>query len=176
MTEDKSRAREEIDGLIKLVEEEAKKGRRVSVGCLFPIGCLSVIFAAGPCTWVGLIHPALPLVVLTLLGGWLYFLAKRSLPERQRKAAQILTGHRDLRVVGPLLEALYWPDMEPYAPGIEDALIQMLPQMKASDAGMLSTHQRQCLHKALRRWDDSFVCAVLTWRSQNQRGNPASSS
>ncbi|CEK20521.1 hypothetical protein CWRG_02861 [Chthonomonas calidirosea] len=65
-----------------------------------------------------------------------------------RKLLQNISTYRDVRVVGPLLSL--WSISSPRTRGaIEEALIELLPQMKAADAALLNEEQRAQLYAIL---------------------------
>ena len=66
----------------------------------------------------------------------------------------------DVRVVGPLAEALVYKDRN-LRKVVQDALTQLLPKLKASDAPLLSKEQRGYLHRALSRKDTELSFAIL---------------
>ncbi|MBM3494671.1 MAG: hypothetical protein FJX72_10220 [Armatimonadetes bacterium] len=66
----------------------------------------------------------------------------------QKNAAGELAEHDDLRVVGPLAEALEYDDKDTVA-GAERSLIKLLPRLQATDYALLSHEQRRCLDRSL---------------------------
>jgi|GEM_PF-3397030 len=68
---------------------------------------------------------------------------------RRADAGTVLGGAIEIGAVGQLAEALW--DAEPYVrTEAEEALISLLPRLKASDAHLLNPGQRACLHRAVR--------------------------
>jgi len=64
-----------------------------------------------------------------------------------RLARQLLT-EQDVSAIGRLAEAACWPDARVRAAALS-SLTRLLPKLKASDAGVLTTAQRGCLHALL---------------------------
>lgn len=62
------------------------------------------------------------------------------------RSARVLSDFDDVRIVGSLLEACEDIDA---ATAIHEALTRILPQMKASDAHMLNTHQKKKLYEMI---------------------------
>ena len=83
---------------------------------------------------------------------------------RQSEAARQLASCDSVRAVGPLAEALEWPD-EPLQRVASTALIRLLPRLKASEANLLNPKQRAILYKALRPMNANrqsrLLCAIL---------------
>ena len=83
---------------------------------------------------------------------------------RQSDAARELASCDSIRAVGPLAEALDWPD-EALHRVTSSALIRLLPRLKASDASLLNAKQRAVLYKTLRPMNASrqsrLLCAIL---------------
>ena len=83
---------------------------------------------------------------------------------RQSEAARQLASCDSVRAVGPLAEALEWPD-EALQRVASTALIRLLPRLKASDANLLNPKQRAILYKTLRPMNANrkgrLLCAIL---------------
>jgi HEAT repeat protein len=86
------------------------------------------------------------------------------LSHEQKVAAQRLALFDNVEGVGPLAEALEWPD-----PAIKSmaarSLVRLLPLLNATDSGLLTTRQRGCLHRVLRmgnsRKQEALMVAIL---------------
>lgn len=64
---------------------------------------------------------------------------------RHARLARELMNEDDIEAIGRLAEAATWPDARLKAAAIS-ALTRLLPRLKASDAGMLTSAQRGCLN------------------------------
>jgi hypothetical protein len=94
------------------------------------------------------------LCVAVLRWGYLIINNMVASPQ-QRRAAKRLTQLQDKRLVGHLVDFSVWPD-EPVRQAAKRALIQMLPQLKPADAGLISPAQQGVLRSFLhRRYSDS---------------------
>ncbi|HLK56572.1 MAG TPA: hypothetical protein VKU00_08410 [Chthonomonadaceae bacterium] len=80
------------------------------------------------------------------IGTQLYRFA---LSSRRSELAQKLAAYDHIEGVGPLAEALEWPDAATQAVA-KVALTRLLPKLRASDARLLNAHQRGCLHRMLK--------------------------
>jgi hypothetical protein len=67
---------------------------------------------------------------------------------RHAKLARQLLAEQDVSAVGRLAEAAGWPDARVRAAALS-SLARLLPRLKASDARILTTAQRGCLHGLL---------------------------
>jgi hypothetical protein len=74
------------------------------------------------------------------------------------RAANVMADFDDLRIVGPLVES--WRDIEA-RPAITDALLRLLPRMKASDSHLLNLEQRKALYKILKSDEETLLLAIL---------------
>ncbi|MCW3053348.1 MAG: hypothetical protein JWN14_2518 [Chthonomonadales bacterium] len=103
-----------------------------------------------------------------LSGDALYFLCfpiallfESAMPSsKQQAAALAITQFDDVRAVGPLVEALEFPDTS-LRPMFRKTLIRLLPRMKASDAALLSPAHRSALNRVLRGKDADLMLAIL---------------
>ena len=87
-------------------------------------------------------------------------LHRLSLSPQQANSARKLAKQADIHGVGALAEALEWPDSEVRElAGI--ALTNLLPQLRASDAGLLAAHQRECLHRVLKMRNAGFESPLM---------------
>jgi hypothetical protein len=87
---------------------------------------------------------------------------RRAQKERSLQRAEKLTekGSESLASIGPLLNALYSPDSE-HLDALVMTLVRLLPQLNASDAGLLNFRQRALLHRTLSHSDSRLVYAAL---------------
>ncbi len=72
-----------------------------------------------------------------------------SLSSKQTEAARALSETNDLRAVGPLAEALDWPDASIQFVAAT-GLVRLLPTLNASDGNLLNAKQRASLYGMLR--------------------------
>jgi hypothetical protein len=91
------------------------------------------------------------------------FLYRITLSPEQTLLARQLAKTDDVRAVGRLAEALEWPDADSRSAAMK-GLTRLLPQLKASDAHLLSVEQRECLYNYLipANAKDEFVIAILS--------------
>ena len=83
---------------------------------------------------------------LTLLATQLH---RFSLSNKQTEAAKRLANTDDIRAVGPLAEALDWPDASIQRVAAQ-GLTRLLPRLTASDAHLLNVKQRASLYHLLK--------------------------
>lgn len=87
-----------------------------------------------------------------------------ALSQEMADAARQLAAYDNVRGIGPLAEALEWPE-----PAIQEvaamALTRLLPQLQATDSGLLSAKQRACLCRYLKMSHvykhDKLMLAIL---------------
>ncbi len=77
-----------------------------------------------------------------------------------KNAASLLAMQRDVRVVGPLAEALSLGDKK-IRTDVVCALIELLPRMQAGDDALLNDDQRACLYRELRSNDTGLILTIL---------------
>jgi hypothetical protein len=130
-----------VDELLAVLAKEATAGRRrryLGVGVI--VGYIALI--------VGLVlsgHVEQMATFTGLMGTiGLFFAASQT----QKNAAHVLSEHDDLRVVGPLAEAIEYDDKDTAA-GAEVGLVRLLPRLQASDHALLTHEQRRALDRAL---------------------------
>lgn len=87
-------------------------------------------------------------------------LYRLALSPKQVKAAKQLAKESDVHGVGALAEALEWPDTQVRRIA-GNALISLLPQLRASDAGLLGPRQRECLHNVLKMRNAASESALM---------------
>jgi hypothetical protein len=153
-----ARERAEVDRLLAELER-ASQGRYpvFNVGCLIALGSLLGMFSL--CGAVN--SPLVGLVALFCGGLFLLLLGRLTVSARQKELLIQLRSFRDVHLVGPLLTTLYWPGLEEHRYSAQIALIALLPQMRASDAGLLNRDQRLILYRTLRSGEEPFVLAIL---------------
>jgi hypothetical protein len=74
------------------------------------------------------------------------------------KAAKILAEQDDIRIVGALAEACVFAEAQGE---VLEALLRLLPQMKASDTHLLNADQKEALYKVLNGGVEPLVLAIL---------------
>ena len=86
------------------------------------------------------------------------------LSQEQALAAQRLAAYDNVQGIGPLAEALEWPDPAIRATASR-SLVRLLPLLNASDTGVLTSAQRGCLHRMLRMGNaqkhEALIRAIL---------------
>jgi hypothetical protein len=80
--------------------------------------------------------------------------------QQRNRAAQILAAFDDVRIVGPLAEALQYGGADT-RDAARRTLLRLLPKMQSSDASRLSDRQRDCLYALLESSDTELVLAIL---------------
>lgn len=90
----------------------------------------------------------LTLVAIMVVAAGLRFAADRKRRLHRRHLTQSLAGHADVRSIGPLIDALKLDDLRTREISY-NALIPLLPQLKASDAALLNDSQRTKLLRIL---------------------------
>jgi len=145
---------------LDVLEEETRKRKRrrtwVIVGLLSYIG-LMLIMTLVMSIQDHKFHPQM-LQFMGSMGGLisLAFAYSRTHRAAARKAAE----YEDPRVVGHLANMLEVQDKDTRQV-VEEALIGLLPKMRASDAGLLNAEQRESLYRGLRRKNPELVLAIL---------------
>ncbi|HZO89820.1 MAG TPA: hypothetical protein VFB38_15940 [Chthonomonadaceae bacterium] len=148
---------EALDSLLALVKQEAakrKKRRRIFVTIIV---CYIVFVLGMAIIFEGKLDPALFNSIGSMSG---LIGAAFAVSQAQRNAAKKLAEFEDIRVVGPLAEALEFGDKNIRAVA-EDALIKLLPRLQASDASLLNEEQRACLNRALKGKNGALAKAIL---------------
>jgi hypothetical protein len=157
----------EIDAL-KLRLKEEQKGR-TSPGMRFPFLVASWVTLLPGSLWKigeGLLHRNwLSAIAYGTVFGLTTQLPRLVLSFRQAAAAQKLAAFDNVQGIGPLAEALEWPDPAIRAMAAQ-SLTRLLPQLNASDAGLLNVTARGCLYRILRmgnaRREEKLLFAILT--------------
>ncbi len=157
--------------LLQLVRREVNKQekRLMAVG-----GCaLSAIGLAGAQFVVPELQSISFGLNIYMLFGLMLIYPLRKPTRLHRLASETLARIEDMRVVGPLAQALELGDPS-IAATAEKALIQRLPQMRASDAAYLAPEQRDCLYRALGQRALELSLAILKALEQigDQRALP----
>lgn len=145
-----------MDEMLVLLMQESRKRRRwkrgaIATGLLLIVLILAFEISMQEVTFHTIFALLAPLGLLSI--G-----VDASLKERT--AARAILEFDDLRIVGPLAEAL---DITEDTIGrlAEEELIRLLPRLKASDAHLLDPTQRACLNRALCRGNTALTLAIL---------------
>jgi hypothetical protein len=155
----------QVETQLKLLQQEKRKRQQpgMRIGFLIASWCVIVPYCAVQ-TWQQFAEGNWPLGLLlsitTLLMTQLHRLC---LSSRQTEAARKLAQHDDVRGIGPLAEALEWPDSDLQAVAVK-ALTRLLPRLQATDGTLLNAHQRGCLYRHLNfhtRSQPEFQLAIL---------------
>jgi HEAT repeat protein len=143
-----------VEDLLALLNREAQKRKkriRFYIGFLVFYVVLMVLMAAtGHGENIG-----------SFSGVFGAFASMAAFSQLQKNAAKALANYDDIRVVGALTEALESQDKNVIAVA-EQKLIQLLPRLRASDAGLLNEEQRKILNKTLpNRKKPGLAIAIL---------------
>ncbi len=130
-----------VDELLRLLDKESanrQRRRRMGYGFLvlwlvFVVGMAALDGGKNIGSFTGMIGSMLALFAAT---------------QAQKDAANVLSRYDDIRIVGALAEALSYDD-KGLTKTASDALIRLLPKLRASDHALLSSDQRRHLDKAL---------------------------
>lgn len=176
---------QDVEGLLEsLRRESANRKPWIQSGCLYPIGCSLILVSAVAGCAASFAESNLWILfgALFLSGSVTLALNRLSVSERQRQILHKLRLLDDLRVIGPLIDALRWPEPE-MRTGIEFTLARLLPRLKASDRNLLSDLQILTLGRALRNWvpawpmsssSDTAAFVLSTLRTLEQIGGEES--
>lgn len=100
------------------------------------------------------------------------FASMFAVSQLHKNAASALARYDDVRAIGFLAEALEFDD-KGVAQQAQEALIRLLPRLKATDHGLLTDEQRRCLDRALLKHRSAELSlAILT--AYEQVGDPTS--
>lgn len=154
----------EFDQVLTVLREESRK--RAKTQKLFVGLFLSIV--------IGMVLIAIVTHNTTMLGSmgsYVSLIAVGAAASQQQKAAAIaIARFDDVRAVGPLAEALEFKDKR-VVPMAEQALIRLLPRLKASDAPLLSPEHRVYLNRALKGKKPELMLAILkAWEQVGDAG------
>jgi hypothetical protein len=152
--------------LASLLDERSKRGQpAMRLGFLIASWSIIVPYTGGQGLVNAIAGNWLEGLVWFCLSGMATQLHRITLTANDTKTARELAGFEDVRVIGTLAEALEWPDAEMRHVAAL-ALIQLLPKMRASDAGLLTASQRGCLYRLLKPENaeetEELLLAILT--------------
>ena len=146
--------------VVQILEEETRKRKRrrtwILVGVLSYFAFMALMVLG---TWV--LHHKFDSQVFNFIGSMTgVFGGAAAFSRTHRAAARKAAELKDMRAVGHLAAALEMQD-KGTRQIVEEALIDLLPQMRASDAGLLDAEQRECLYRALRSKNHKLVMAIF---------------
>ncbi len=144
-------------------------GKRWQLGASCLLGLLAGNIVVGYCIFHGSpkYSPVLqvfgwPLgILLVLAGSW---------PNLRSNGVRRLLNFEDVRIVGPLIDALNFQD-EVTQQEARQALVRLLPRLQASDAHLLNGEQRKQLRQVL--FTDNKKLAVSVLKSYEHIGDGA---
>lgn len=155
-----------VQKLLAELEEESKKHRNpgMRLGFLIASWCLIVPYT-GVQTVISLMgHQWGMGAMFAVMTGTATQLHRFALSPRQSDVAKRLARYGSKKVIGPLIEALDWPD-EAIRSLALDALTDLLPTLNASDTNVLNQKQRGILYRSLRMSyairHERFLSAIL---------------
>ena len=148
----------EVERLLAVLKQESR-GRWpiMHMGCVIALCMFLGLFTV--CS-AGLAGPY-SIVAMAIGFGVIWLISRLRTSRSQREALVRLAAFNDVRVVGPLLSALHWPDMDDRRVEISGALVRLLPRLQASDASLLTAGHRESMRRALIAADPSVALAVL---------------
>lgn len=152
---------EALDALLALVQQEAAKRktkrRRILIGLT-----IYFVFVIGMTVLISVAKGHLDTGLFGSIGSMSGLIAAAfAVSQAQKNATRKLAEFEDIRIVGPLAEALEFGDKNMRAIITEEALIKLLPRLQASDAHLLNEDQRACLNRALKGKNTQLVLAIL---------------
>lgn len=104
------------------------------------------------------------LLIQPMVWVWTLYYASTRLSRKQQRIVSLLVTIQEIEAVGPLAEMLTIGNADDSIRrnNVEDALITLLPRLKASDADRLTSHQRHCLYRDLLGRRNGYVLALLS--------------
>lgn len=132
---------------------------------LFESFCLSEIFGFSLMHYLRVYlsgMAAFTLLILPLLS--VEFLGLRFLMRKPEWSAEELTRLGGVQAVGTMIDLVFAPKMPDQRTALYAALTVLLPQMRASDAGLLTAAQRRALHRTLKSGFNRNVNAAVMFR------------
>jgi hypothetical protein len=142
---------QELLSILALEREKRKKQKKIAIGIVLAYILIMVtisIFA----------HKSGPMGSMGSMVG--VVAAAFAISQAQKSVTLVLAQLEDVRTVGVLAEALEYRDPR-IVQAAKTTLLRLLPQLKASDSGMLNTEQRAALNRALERENADLVIAIL---------------
>lgn len=139
-----------VEQVLALIDEERRRRQpRVRESLLrlarygfAPVALVALVCYAAARSWAQVVLCVAGIAMVATLDR---FVASHRLAE----AARFLAGCSDKRVVGPLAEALEWPDGSLQVTAAL-ALTELLPRLRAHDSVVLNDTQRACLYRKLK--------------------------
>ena len=151
----------DIDALLAAMKIEAAKQRRFNRFRSWCVAAYFCFFAGGLIYVFALRHHFGSVLPIINVFSWVpQIIASRMNNERRKRTVEALTKANDVRIVGPLCDALGFRD-EGMAKIAGEALIGILPRLQASDSRLLNDEQRVKLYGILSSGDKPLVLATL---------------
>jgi hypothetical protein len=146
-----------VEELIRLIGEETVKRKRffkfyfvaLVCNCLYWLIIHFIAwFSHNPAYWYKAVFHLNNLLLMSVLYKW----------SPKGKAGQVLAEQDDIRIVGALAEARSFPIAQE---AVTQALIRLLPRMKASDAHLLNAEQKKALYTGLASTEEALILTIL---------------
>lgn len=160
-------AQETVGDLLTWLQQESgrrKKRRRLGIGFICALGAIraleSILLSTLDLSVANLVVANVASSLVMAAGILGIVLVLFSVTRSHKDVARLLARFDDKRAVGPLAEALDM-DNQSLRQEAERALIRLLPQLQASDAGLLNDDQRACLYRALAGRKTELTLAIL---------------
>ena len=139
--------------------ERASEGR-FPVFDVVAVVCATMLLGGLTICAGGIIGARLGLATLAALGLAAFTARRLTLSSEQRRIAEALSEHNDLRIVSALILTLEWPDTRHYN-AVAGRLSQLLAQIGPGDCNVLTERTRHVLHRWLRRPDSVLHIPIL---------------
>jgi hypothetical protein len=141
---------EEHEAFLVRLEQQARTQRRQHrmLMSIYSVG-IGVYLLSSQGYWLGLPHLSPVLSLPFVLAYSFAIFRARVVGERWKTTAAELAKSNDKRYIGPLIEAMATLDVNIRQGTAREAVISLLPQLKAGDAGLLNAEQRGILHRIL---------------------------
>ncbi len=162
-------ADENFEELLAYLQTESQRVRKQTKAIKYGVGVVGGLATISILT-AGLLKGNWDFTTLICMSGLLGGVAMAS-TDQMKSAARKLSRYNDVRAVGVLVEALEWTDSKDVVKLAEGKLLELLPQMQASDASLLHTEQRAILNCKLLTADNDFVKVIL--KAYEQIGDSA---
>lgn len=142
---------EAVEALLATLEQESLRRKRRRMAGFAILFLAMTIIVATIKSW------DFPSLFGSLWGGVATLFAATQL---QKDAVLALSRYDDVRGVGFLAEALEFDD-KVIVRQAGDALVRLLPRLRASDHSLLTDEQRRCLDRALERGKRRDLCLAI---------------
>lgn len=155
----------QVQERLKALEAEARKSQPgMRLGFLFASYGIILPYTLYQ-TYLGFLHNhGLQMTIFGLMAIGTTQMHRLTLNAKHRAMAKFLAEQDSVQAIGPLAEALEWPDAYIRHVAIK-ALTQLLPQLRASDSSLLTPRQRIALYRMLSmkhaRTHSTFLVTLL---------------